>query len=260
MAIPRGVLLDLDGVLYVGSRVLPGALEAVARLRAAGVGIRYVTNTTRTPHRLLLAKLRGLGLEVASEELFTPSGGACALIAAEGWRAHLLVHPALVEDFASLAENGGAREAVVLGDAGEAFSYAAMNAAFRALEQGAAFLALANNRYFRDEDGGLSLDAGPFAAALTFATGRQPRVLGKPASGFFHAALASLGVAPHEAAMVGDDVESDVGGAMAAGLTGVLVRTGKYVAGAEARISPGPDALVDDLAAWVDGLLGRDQC
>jgi HAD superfamily hydrolase (TIGR01458 family) len=253
MARCTGILLDLDGVIYVGGRVLPGSLEAVARLREAGIPVRFLTNTTRTPHRLLLAKLRVMGLDVAGRELFTPAMAARALLEREGLRPLLLVHPALEEDFAGLAGSGA--EAVVLGDAGDAFSYAAMNAAFRALGRGAEFLALANNRCFRDDDGGLSLDAGPFVAALSFASRREPLVLGKPAAAFFHAALASMGVKPEDAAMVGDDVESDVGGAMAAGLSGILVRTGKYEAGAEAHISPPPSAVVDDLAAAVEWLL-----
>jgi HAD superfamily hydrolase (TIGR01458 family) len=262
MARCKAVLLDLDGVIYVGGRVLPGSLEAVARLRVAGMPVRFLTNTTRTPHRLLLAKLRVMGLDVAGHELFTPAMAARVLLEREGLHPLLLVHPALEEDFAGLAgggsgggSGGGGPEAVVLGDAGDAFSYAAMNAAYRALGRGAEFLALANNRCFRDDDGGLSLDAGPFVAALSFASRREPLVLGKPAAAFFHAALASMGVSPQDAAMVGDDVESDVGGAMAAGLSGILVRTGKYEAGAEHHITPPPSAVVDDLAAAVEWLL-----
>ena len=250
----NSVLLDLDGVIYIGGQPLPGAIAAVMRLREAGLGIRFLTNTTRTPHRLLLAKLRAMGLAVADGELFTPAAAARALIEREGFAPNLLVHPALAEDFAGLA--GAGREAVVIGDAGDSFSYAAMNAAFRSLRGGAALLALANNRYFRDEDGGLSLDAGPFVAALTFASGCEPVVLGKPAAAFFNAALASLGCAPGEAVMIGDDVESDVGGAMAAGLAGVLVRTGKYESGAEGRISPPPSHVADDLVAAVEWVLG----
>ena len=259
MACCKGILLDLDGVIYVGGRVLPGSLAAVTRLRDRSIPIRFLTNTTRTPHRLLLAKLRAMGLEVADDELFTPGMAARAMLEREGLRPLLLVHPALEEDFAGLEADEDAREAVVLGDAGDAFSYAAMNAAYRALGRGAEFLALANNRCFRDEDGGLSLDAGPFVAALSFASRREPVVLGKPAAAFFHAALASMGVSPGDAVMVGDDVESDVGGAMAAGLTGILVRTGKYEPGAEGHITPPPSAVVDDLAAAVAWLLAERQ-
>lgn len=249
----KGVLIDLGGVVYVGNQALPGAVDAIDRLRGAGVVVRFLTNTTRTPHRELLEQLRGMGLRVEKEELFTPALAARQLIEQEGFTPHLLIHPALQEDFTGLAQ--GSRAAVVIGDAGEAFGYAALNEAYRALTGRAAFLALANNRSFRDADGGLSLDAGPFVEALAFATRRTPIVLGKPSPDFFFSALATMGCAPEEAAMIGDDVESDVGGAMAVGLSGILVRTGKYEAGAENQIDPPPSAVMDDLAKAVDWLL-----
>lgn len=251
----KGALLDLGGVVYLGNEPLPGAVEAIDRLRKAGLAVRFLTNTTRTPRSALLTKLRGMGLSVQEDELFTPALAARRLIEQQGLAPQLLVHPALEEDFAGLPP--GEKEALVVGDAAENFSYAALNAAFRVLERGGAFLALANNRSFRDTDGGLSLDAGPFVAALSFASRREPMVLGKPSPDFFLSAVASLGCQPHEAAMIGDDVESDVGGAMAAGLAGILVRTGKYEPGAERLIDPRPSAVAGDLAGAVDWLLSQ---
>jgi HAD superfamily hydrolase (TIGR01458 family) len=249
----KGVMLDLDGVVYLRDEMVPGSLQAVKRLREAGMALRFVTNTTRTPHAAIRAKLLDFGFAIAPEELITPAASARSMIERGGLDPHLLIHPALAEDFAGLSR--GTREAVVVGDAGDGFTYEALNQAFRALERGAEFLALANNRAFRDGDGELSLDAGPFVQALAFAADREPMVLGKPAPAFFAEALAGLDCKAHEAAMVGDDVEADVGGAMAAGLTGVLVRTGKYQPGVEARIDPPPDAVCDDLAAAAEWLL-----
>lgn len=256
MTQPKGVLIDLGGVVYLGDTPLPGAIEALERLRQAGVAVRFLTNTTRTPHGELLARLGEMGIAVPGDELFTPAIAARRLIAGQGFTPHLLVHPALEEDFAGL--EGGGQLALVVGDAAEGFTYAAMNAAFRALEQGAAFYALANNRCFRDADGELSLDAGPFVAALAFASRREPVVLGKPSRDFFDAALASMGCAPGEAAMIGDDVESDVGGAQEAGIAGVLVTTGKYAQGDETRIAPPPSMVASDLAEAVERLLSGD--
>ncbi|NNG05523.1 MAG: TIGR01458 family HAD-type hydrolase [Inquilinus sp.] len=252
----KGVLLDLGGVVYVGETALPGAVAAVERLRAAGIPFRGLTNTTRQPRRLLLDKLRRLGLDLAPENLFMPAIAARAHLEVRGLAPHLLVHPALEEDFAGLPETEP--KAVVIGDAAEGFTYAALNRAFRALEAGAEFLALARNRSFRDADGDLSLDAGPFVAALEYATGRQATVLGKPSPDFFAAALASLGCAPAEAAMVGDDVESDIGGAQTAGIPGILVRTGKYQPGDEATVDPPAAAVAADLAAAVGWILRDD--
>jgi ribonucleotide monophosphatase NagD (HAD superfamily) len=90
---------------------------------------------------------------------------------------------------------------------------------------------------------GLDLDVGPFTAALEFASGRPALVLGKPAAQVFTMAAARLGLAPGEVLMVGDDVVGDVQGALAAGLAGVLVRTGKYRAGDE-QLTPRPSAVL----------------
>lgn len=250
-----GVLLDLGGVVYVGDAPLPGALEAVRRLKDAGLPFRYLTNTTRTPQRAMLAKLHDLGLEAEADELFMPALAARQILERERLSPHLLVHPKLEEDFAGDWQAAGT--AVVIGDAAEGFTYGAMNAAFRALQEGAVFLALARNRSFQDADGALSLDAGPFVAALEYASGREARVLGKPSPDFFAAALSTLGLEAAQAVMVGDDVEADVAGAQATGLAGVLVRTGKYRPGDENLISPAPDAVVDDIAAAADWILER---
>jgi HAD superfamily hydrolase (TIGR01458 family) len=252
MARVRGVLLDLGGVVFVGDEPIDGAIDSIATLKAAGVAVRFLTNTTRRPLRVLVAKLRRLGIETSAEEVFTPAMAARHVLA--GRVPHLLVHPDLLEDFDRIPD--APPQVVVVGDAGDGFSYQALNTAFRVLDGGADLLALARNRAFEDDDGALSLDAGPFVTALEFASGRDAVVIGKPAGAFFAAALASLGVGADEALMVGDDVESDVGGAMAAGLRGILVRTGKYRQGDETKIDPSPTVVADDLAAAVTWLLG----
>jgi HAD superfamily hydrolase (TIGR01458 family) len=251
----EGVLLDLGGVVHVGDELLPGALDALERLRAAGLPLRYITNTTRTPKRAMLAELHRLGVAAGDEELFMPALAARRHLEARGSSPHLLVHPALEEDFAGLPGDGP--EAVVVGDAAEGFTYQALNAAFRALVGGAEFLALARNRSFQDADGVLSLDAGPFVAALEYASGREATLFGKPSRVFFEAALASLGCAADRAVMVGDDVEIDVAGAMAAGVMGVLLRCGRYRPGDEALVEPPPSAVLADLTEAVDWILER---
>ena len=115
-------------------------------------------------------------------------------------------------------------------------------------------MALQKNRYWRTPDG-LSLDVGPVVAALEYASGRDAVVVGKPAPEFFATVLAGVGAAAAAAVMVGDDVESDVGGAQRAGLTGILVRTGKYRADAVAASGIRPFATVDSIAD-VPPLLG----
>lgn len=250
----KGVLLDLSGVLYVGETALPGAADAVAALRRAGLAVRFLTNSTRSPRRVLLKRLTALGFDVEPAELFTPAAAACNWLAEHGYAPHLLVHDDLVEDFAACSRDGP--KAVVVGDAGTGFTYDRLNAAFRLIMAGAPFLALAANRVFLDADGELSLDAGAFVKALEFSTGVAPIILGKPAREFFAAAAASADLALNDMIMIGDDAEADISGALAAGAgSAFLVRTGKYRAGDETRVSPPPTAVHDDLQSVVRHLL-----
>ena len=252
----NGVLLDLAGVVYSGDHVYPGTLEALSRLRGAGLPVRFLTNTTRTPKKAILDRLRIIGLHIADDELFTPAKAACNWLEQHRRSPYLLVHPDLKEDFQGMTTHHDI--AVVIGDAGRSFTYDALNAAFRELMDGAEFLALAANRTFRDHDGELSLDAGAFVAALEFATQRKAMVLGKPSAEFFSAALASMDCGAEKAVMVGDDAEMDVSGALAAGIGhGVLVRTGKYLTGAEMGVDPKPSAVVDNLLSAVQWILAR---
>ncbi|MGI8910403.1 MAG: TIGR01458 family HAD-type hydrolase [Rubrobacteraceae bacterium] len=221
----KGLLLDLDGTLYTGDEPVDGAREALGRLESAGLTIRYVTNTTRKPRSEVHAHLRSLGFDVGETEVFTPARAAAALI--RNHACYPLVHESLLKDLGDVEFTDDAPNYVLVGDIGEAFDYTKLNAAFRCLMDGADLLALQKNRYWRSEDG-LSLDAGPFVAALEYATDKTATVVGKPERRFFELALREMNLEPGEAAMVGDDPESDVAGARAAGLKGFQVQTGKY--------------------------------
>lgn len=251
----RGVLIDIAGVLVDRGAAIPGALGAFDRLRDAGIPLRLVTNTTSRPRRVLLNELTALGFDITAEELFTPAGAATDYILRKGLRPHPLIAPALEEDFATCPKIG--KPAVVVGDAGERFTYDALNTAFRLLLQGAPLLALAANRAFRDSDGELSMDAGAFVHALQYSSEVQPIILGKPSPDFFAAAAGSMGCGLKDCAMIGDDAEADVSGALIAGAgAAYLVRTGKFRPGHEARFEPPPTATVADVREAVDLILG----
>jgi HAD superfamily hydrolase (TIGR01458 family) len=243
----EGVLLDLSGVLYVGDAALPGAKGALEHVRGAGLPIRFVTNVTRKPFDEILRRLRAMGFDIAPVELLTAPRAAREYIDSHGLRPYLLIHPALEPEFADLETDSP--NAVLLGDAEDRFDYAHLNRAFRVLMEGGALLAMGNNHYFQDRDG-LSLDIGPFVAALEYASGQQAVILGKPSADFYRVAVDSLGCNARHAIMVGDDALADVDGALAAGLQGILVRTGKYRPGDEGKIShPGAQVLPDFVAA-----------
>lgn len=163
-----GVLLDLAGVIYEGEKALPGAIDAVDRLRHAGLSLRFVTNTTRMTKRAVLQYLFSLGFSITEIELFTPAQAAREWLARNDCSPSLLIHPDLAQEFED--DSDRAHRAVVVGDVGEAFHYASLSRAFRELIDGAKLIALAKNRFFKDADGTLSLDAGAFVAALEFAS------------------------------------------------------------------------------------------
>lgn len=248
----RAVLIDLSGTLHIGHRALPGAVEAVRRLRQAGLQVRCVSNTSSRSRRQLLDLLSGLGLPFAPVDLFTAPLAVARHLAEHRLRPYLLVHPDLEEEFAGFDTR--APNAVVVGFAAEHFTYRRLNRAFQLLLQGVPLLATGRARYFQGENG-LQLDAGPFLAALEYAAGTMPLVLGKPAPDFFRRALAEMDCPPEAAVMIGDDVENDVNGALAAGLQALLVRSGKYRPGDENRITRPGTSTVADLAAAADLLL-----
>jgi HAD superfamily hydrolase (TIGR01458 family) len=248
----RGVLVDLAGVVYQGELLLPGVTAALARLKEHIPRIRYLTNTTRSTRRSLVERLRRLGLSIEEKEVFSAPQAARRLLQERGLRPLLLVHPDLLPEFADFSTHEP--NAVVLGDAGAAISYDGLNRAFRLLMEGGPLISMGRNRYFR-ESSGLSLDAGPFAAALEYAAGIRAEVVGKPDPEFFHLALSDLACPASEAVMIGDDVHDDVCGAIAAGLRGILVRTGKYRPGDEKHLAAPSGTVADNIASAVDAIL-----
>jgi HAD superfamily hydrolase (TIGR01458 family) len=251
----EGLLLDLSGVLYVQDEAVPGAADALAKLRDGGIPLRLVTNTTMRPRRSILERLQRLGIEAEPSELLTPATLAVRRCEEAGYESvSLVVLDELREDLDGLEEGEGSVDAVIVGDLGEGWGYGILNRAFRQLMDGAELIALQKNRYWETAEG-LSLDAGPFVSALEYATGREAEVVGKPSDSFFALALSELGVRADRAAMVGDDVEADVGGAMDAGLAGILVRTGKYREDLVRKSGIEPTATVDSIADVPDLLL-----
>ena len=254
----RGVILDLDGTVYEAGRLIAGAHEAVDTIRRAGLTLRFATNTTRRPRSALVQALSVLGIPAKASDLVTAPRAAAAWLAAHGVR-RVALHMSgeTVTEFADFTIDDAAPEAVVVGDLGPGWTFERLNRAFRQLQTGAQLMAMQKNRYWQTEDG-LTLDAGPFVAALEYATGQEATVAGKPSTAFFTGAADSMGLPLADLVVVGDDIDSDVRGAMAAGARGVLVRTGKFRDSDLAGPGRAPDAVIDSVAelATLLGLAG----
>lgn len=237
-ATPRALLLDLSGVLYDGSRVIAGAIDTIARARQRQLTLRFVTNTATKSAATILADLATMGFEVAADELFTAPMAAKAYIQAQQLRPFCLIHPALQPEFRDL--NQHSPNCVLLGDARDDLNYANLNTAFRLCKNGAPLIGIGMNKYFREEDG-LKLDAGGFIRLVEWAADCRATIMGKPGADFFAQVVSSTQLPAAQCLMVGDDVESDVIGAIESGLQACLVQTGKYQPGDEDKL---PDSAL----------------
>lgn len=243
----RGLLLDLDGVFHVGNQLLPGAAETLVWLRERQVPFRIVTNTTTRSRLSLAAKLNGIGLPLQPTDLITaPRAAAIYLNSLQSPRCRIVVADDVRSEFAEFEAYEDNPQYIVLGDFEEQVSYPLLNSIFNQLMAGAELIALHKGRYWQVESG-LKVDLGLFVAGFEFTTGKSATVIGKPSSLIFQLALGELGIRPGECAMIGDDVVNDVGGAQAAGLAGILIRTGKYRPGDEKRGGIVPDRVLDSL-------------
>ncbi|MHB9857719.1 TIGR01458 family HAD-type hydrolase [Streptomyces sp. YIM S03343] len=252
MGTVRAVLIDIDGVLTVSWKPLPGAVEALQAVREAGLGVALVTNTTSRTCASIATTLQEAGFPVTAEEILTAPAVTAAHLAEKypGARCALLNSGDVREDLDGVTlvdEDAEDADVVIVGGAGPEFGYKALNRAFALVQRGARLVAMHRNLYWRT-DHGLQLDTGAFLTGLEAASRVEAEVTGKPSPAFFAAALGRLGVGADDAWMVGDDVESDVLAAQQAGMTGVLVRTGKFLSETLRAASGTPDHVIDSFA------------
>ena len=225
------ILLDIDGVLHVSGDPIPGAVDAVTRLREQGHSLRFVTNNSTRPRALLAEELRLLGFDLEDDEVQTTPRAAASELA--GKRVLALVMGAIVPDLEGIELVGDRADAVLLGGCDETtepnqvFSWMNLGRAFAELQMGAELFCLHKNKWWQTSRGPL-LDAGAFVAGLEYATGVDATILGKPSPAYFAAALDALRAQPELTWMVTDDVEADVRGAQSFGMRTALVRTGKF--------------------------------
>ena len=239
----KGFLLDLDGVLYVIDKPIEGAQNSLKKLKDR-FSVRFITNTTTKPRKVVYQKLVHMGFDVEEEEIFSALEATKQFLKEKDAGAFLILTDIALEDMKDIKKQPV--DYVVIGDARDNFTYENMNKAFRYLIEGAELIAAAKNKYFRDKDGKLSLDCGAFIVGLEFATGKKAKLIGKPNRDFFLMAVGSMGLKPEEVAVVGDDIESDVKGGMDAGLKGILVKTGKFTP-EDLKKGIKPDLIVEDI-------------
>lgn len=256
----RGVLLDIDGVLHVSMQPVNGAATTLSWLAEQGYEICFVTNTTTLARQTLCQRLQQIGLPIEEQRLITAPVATANYIRQHfpGKRCWVLSKGDTASDFEGIELVDSRADVVVIGGAEELLTYETMNQAFRMLMDGAALLAMHTNLYWRTKEG-LRLDSGPFVRALELASGKEAVVLGKPNRAFFEQALISIGVAAHEAIMVGDDIDNDIRGAQQAGIRGILVCTGKHNEHSPQLQHIQPEAILPSIADLVNWLTSEDR-
>jgi HAD superfamily hydrolase (TIGR01458 family) len=245
----KGLLIDLEGVLYVGDKIIEGSVETVKYLNNI-YKIKYLTNTTTASRNSVFKKLIKMGLQLDVDDIFSPS------IAVNDFlhnnkikRIYLLANKNLEPDFNNFTLDDQFPEAVILGDVYKNFNWYSLNKVFELITNNEAMLiALHKNKYCK-RNGRIALDLGPFVQALEYAASIQSVIIGKPDKKFFNLAIDSLNLKKNEIAMVGDDILSDIAGAKNNGLISVQVKTGKYQPQDEGKEFIQPDIRIDSIAS-----------
>jgi HAD superfamily hydrolase (TIGR01458 family) len=248
----RGLLIDIDGVLAVSWKAVPGAVAAFRRLRGAGYPMVFVTNTTSRSRTAIAEALRAAGFAVDAGQILTAPIMTADFLRTRfpSARCWALGDGDVTGDLdgVRLVDREELPDVVVLGGAGSVFDYPALNRVFQLAVAGIPVVAMHRNLFWSTEEG-LQLDTGAFVDAIELIT------VGKPSAPAFEAGLRALGVTADQAVMVGDDLDADVRGAQRAGIRAVLVRTGKFRADRLTGVDRQPDDIVDSFAD-VPGLLG----
>ncbi len=269
---PRACLLDFDGVLAIAGQAIPGAPEAVRTLGQRGIPFRIITNTSLTSRATLAAVVAERGLVIPADHWITAlsvsaawtarrlAGEPLFVIASDDAKSEFAGQRLLSSDEAARTDSRAA--AVVIGDSVSELTWANVNAAFGLIRRGARLVAMHRNKWWITL-GGPTIDSGAYVAALEFATGVRATVIGKPSRACFSEAVRSLrtelaDLRRSEILMVGDDIDSDVGGGRRAGLRTALVLSGKHgtaeIAAARRRGRAVPDLVADSLGELVASL------
>jgi len=246
----RGFLVDLDGCVWRGRELVPGAREFLGALAARGLRRLFLSNNSTEADPTIAARLNAFGIPATPDDAVSPLG-----IIGDFVRERQGTARVLVVGTAELAEAMRAAghtvlpheayrdaQAVVLGR-DEQFTFHTLTAAARALAAGARFYACNLDVRLPIEDGGFIPGVAPLAEAIATAGGVRPVVVGKPEPHLFRVALGRMGLPPAAVAILGDSLATDIAGGRRAGLATVLFAP----AGAPRNPDPAPDSIVTRL-------------
>jgi arabinose operon protein AraL len=255
----RGFIFDLDGTLYLGERLLPGAREALAALREAGRRVCFLSNKPIQSRGDYAAKLTRLGIPAVVDDVINSSYVLARHLARErpGARCFVIGEPPLVDELraAGLAPVDDARVDYVVVAFDRTFDYRKLDVALQAVTRHGAGLVGTNPDRTCPVEGGEIPDAAGMIGAVEGVTGRRvDPIVGKPSPITLRIALDRLGLPADACAVVGDRLETDIAMGRAAGLATILVLTGITRAEDPAIARWQPDHVVASLTALLDGV------
>jgi arabinose operon protein AraL len=252
----RGWLLDLDGTIYLGERLIPGADAAVAALRAAGRRVAFLSNKPLQTRAEYAAKLSRLGVPAAPDDVINSS-----LVLARHLRdrdpgapVFVIGEPPMLEEMRAhgfeVRPDEHVRWVVIAFD--RTFDYAKLNIALQAVKRGARLIATNPDRTCPVEGGEIPDCAGMIAAVEAVTDRRVETIVGKPSPIILEVALAALGVPAADAAIVGDRIETDIVMGRRLGLGTVLVLSGVTRADDPRIAAVAPDHVVGSVRDLVE--------
>jgi len=247
---PHGFLIDMDGVIYRGSELIPGAERFIGDLLARDLPFFFLTNNSQRTRRDVVTKLHRLGIDVAESHIFTCAMATARFLAAQkpGGTAYVIGEGGLLH---ALHENGYSivdhdPDYVVVGE-GRAVTYEMVEKAIRMVIDGARLIAT-NLDPNCPTEAGLRPGCGAIVAMLETATGRRAFSVGKPSAVMMRAARKELGLDASRTTMIGDTMETDILGAVQLGYRAILVLSGGTSRADLANFAYRPDLVMESIA------------
>lgn len=244
----------MDGVIYRGSRLIPGASDFITRLRNHGIPFRFLTNNSQRARRDVALKLRRMGIEASDNEIFTCAMATARFMASQkpGGTAYVIGEHGLA---AALDRNGYTvvdddADFVVVGE-GRTLTFEMIERGVRLVQNGARLIATNLDPNCPTEHG-MRPGCGAIVAMIEKATGVQAFSVGKPSPIMMRAARKEMGLRTDETVMVGDTMETDILGAVQMGYRSVLVLSGGTKQEDLRNFAYQPDIVVNDVGAISD--------
>ncbi len=244
----RLLIIDIDGVIYCNNAVPPGISGAITILRERGLIVKYLTNDAVSSRYSRAKELNASGLNVDPSDIYTAASLTANFLRLMGSpRTMMLLEGEAIEEFHGIPIVEHDPQIVVVADIFGSYNFAKLNKAFLSIRNGAHFVAMQRNRFC--SAGGLpTIDVGFWVAGLEYCTGIQAEVIGKPSVTSYLSICRDVNVKAEQAAMLSDDLSSDLLGAHNAGLTTIHLTDCSVPSGIKTYTNP--DVIVPNLAEF----------